>query len=83
MFHLVAVDLYGETVAMETIPLAYEDTPEYYDTFAGDVLHFIEKYEYPTEKISRNLHRHTGNHLPRWLVRDLRCHHGKYTDAAF
>ena len=32
MFHLVAVDLYGETVAMETIPLAYEDTPEYYDT---------------------------------------------------
>ena len=52
MFHLVAVDLYGETVAMETIPLAYEDTPEYYDTFAGEVLHFIEKNEYPTEKIS-------------------------------
>lgn len=43
MFHLVAVDLYGETVAMETIPLAYEDTPKYYDTFAGEVLHFIEK----------------------------------------
>ena len=28
MFHLVAVDLYGEAVARETIPLAYEDTPE-------------------------------------------------------
>ena len=52
MFHLVAVDLYGEAVARETIPLAYEDTPEYYDTFAGEVLHFIEKNEYPTEKIS-------------------------------
>ena len=52
MFHLVAVDLYGEAVAMETIPLAYEDTPEYYDTFAGEVLHFIEKNEYSTEKIS-------------------------------
>ena len=52
MFHLVAVDLYGEAAARETIPLAYEDTPEYYDTFAGEVLHFIEKNEYPTEKIS-------------------------------
>ena len=52
MFHLVAVDLYGEAVARETIPLAYEDTPEYYDTFAGEVLHFIEKNEYLTEKIS-------------------------------
>ena len=52
MFHLVAVDLYGEAVARETIPLAYEDTPEYYDTFAGEVLHFIEKNQYPTEKIS-------------------------------
>ena len=52
MFHLVAVDLDGETVAMETIPLAYEDTPKYYDTFAGEVLHFIEKNQYPAEKIS-------------------------------
>ena len=52
MFHLVAVDLYGEAVAREMIPLAYEDTPEYYDTFAGEVLHFIKKNEYPTEKIS-------------------------------
>ena len=43
MFHLVAVDLYGEAVAREMIPLAYEDTPEYYDTFAGEVLHFIKK----------------------------------------
>lgn len=31
----------------------------------------------------RNFYRHTGNHFPGWFVRDLRCYHGKYTDAAF
>lgn len=66
MFHLVAVDLYGEAVARETIPLAYEDTPEYYDTFAGEVLHFIEKNEYPRKKSQGSPLPHRGS-FPRMV----------------
>lgn len=66
MFHLVAVDLYGEAVAREMIPLAYEDTPEYYDTFAGEVLHFIKKMSTPRKKSQGSPLPHRGS-FPRMV----------------
>lgn len=83
MFHLVAVDLYGEAVARETIPLAYEDAPEYYDTFAGEVLILLKKMSTPRKKSQGSPLPHRGS-FPR-MVRpcDLRCYYGKYADAAF
>lgn len=52
MVHLAAVNLYGEAMDMTTIPLAYEDTPEYYDALAKEIFQFIEAHHYPSKKIS-------------------------------
>lgn len=51
-FHLVAVDLYGTMISMDTILLPYVDTEEYYDQFAEEVLRLIQLHSYPDEKIS-------------------------------
>ena len=37
MFHIAAVDLYGEAMAMDTIALPYENTAEYYAELAQNI----------------------------------------------
>lgn len=51
MFHIVAVNLYGDAIATETISLAYENSASYYTELAGHVEHFIKDHQYTPEKI--------------------------------
>lgn len=51
MFHIVAVNLYGEAVASETIPLPYNNTEHYYSQLAEEVEHFIQNHHYKQDKI--------------------------------
>lgn len=51
MFHIVAVDLYGEAVKTETISLPYQKTAAYYTQLTNKLKQFIEENNYDTEKI--------------------------------
>lgn len=52
MFHIVAVNLYGEAVAKEIVLMDYSDTDEYYTKVTDDIEKFIEKNQYKNEQIS-------------------------------
>ena len=51
MFHITAIDLYGNTVYTDTIPLTYSNTAVYYQQITDKVKDFIEKSQYPEDKI--------------------------------
>ena len=51
MFHITAIDLYGNAFYTETIALPYADTKEYYRQLADKVREFIKDNHYPEEKI--------------------------------
>ena len=51
MFHITAIDLYGNTVYTDTIPLTYSNTAAYYQQITDKVKDFIEKTQYPEDKI--------------------------------
>ena len=51
MFHIVAVDLYGETMAMNTVSVPYANTPEYYSQVASSVEKFIQQNHYDPDRI--------------------------------
>lgn len=51
MIHLAAVNLYGESVCMETIPLSYSNTDSYYHKVAESIERFIDSQHYEKEKI--------------------------------
>ena len=51
MFHITAIDLYGNTVYTDTIPLTYSNTAAYYQQITDKVKDFIEKNQYPEDKI--------------------------------
>ena len=51
MFHITAIDLYGNTVYTDTIPLTYLNTAAYYQQITDKVKDFIEKNQYPEDKI--------------------------------
>ena len=51
MFHIVAVNLYGDSIASETICLPYENSDAYYSTLAENVERFIQDHQYLPEKI--------------------------------
>lgn len=51
MFHIVAVNLYGDAIASETIGLPYENSDAYYSTLAENVERFIQEQQYLPEKI--------------------------------
>ena len=51
MFHITAIDLYGNTVYTVTIPLTYSNTAAYYQQITDKVKDFIEKKQYPEDKI--------------------------------
>lgn len=51
MFHITAIDLYGNTVYTDTIPLTYSNTAAYYQQITDKVKDFIDKNQYPENKI--------------------------------
>lgn len=51
MFHVVAVDLYGEVIDMDTIALSYSNTPDYYTQVTEKIEQFIQKNQFVPEKI--------------------------------
>ena len=51
MFHIVAINLYGEVIATETIELPYENSDAYYSTLTHNVEQFIQNHLYLPEKI--------------------------------
>ena len=51
MFHIVAVDLYGETMAMNTASVPYANTPDYYSQVASSVEKFIQQNHYDPDRI--------------------------------
>ena len=51
MFHITAIDLDGNTVYTDTIPLTYSNTAAYYQQITDKVKDFIEKNQYPEDKI--------------------------------
>lgn len=51
IFHITAIDLYGNTVYTDTIPLTYSNTAAYYQQITDKVKDFIDKNQYPENKI--------------------------------
>ena len=51
MFHITAIDLYGNAFYTETIALPYSNTEEYYSQLTDKVRKFIAENHYPKEKI--------------------------------
>ena len=51
IFHITAIDLYGNTVYTDTIPLTYSNTAAYYQQITDKVKDFIDKNQYPEDKI--------------------------------
>ena len=51
MFHITAVDLYGNAFYTDTIPLSYSNTPDYYKQVTDKVKEFIAENKYEDEKI--------------------------------
>lgn len=51
MFHLTAVDLYGNAIFTDTFSVPYSNTPAYYEQITGTVREFISSNQYEDEKI--------------------------------
>ena len=69
MFHMVAVNLYGDAIATETVELPYENSDDYYNVLSENIERFIKKQNYDTEKIEgRSEHCQTADdsRVPDW-----------------
>lgn len=51
MFHITAVDLYGNTLYTNTIPFPYSNTSDYYKQVTDKIKEFIATNQYDEEKI--------------------------------
>lgn len=51
MFHITAVDLYGNALYTNTIPFSYSNTPDYYKQVTDKIKEFIATNQYDEEKI--------------------------------
>lgn len=51
MFHIVAIDLYGNCICTDTISVPYSNTADYYDQVADNITHFILRNHYDPKKI--------------------------------
>lgn len=51
IFHITAVDLYGNTLYTNTIPFPYSNTPDYYKQVTDKIKEFIATNQYDEEKI--------------------------------
>ena len=52
MFHMTAIDLYGNSICTDTIPIPYSNTGDYYDQVADHLKAFLLERQYDVEKIS-------------------------------
>ena len=50
MYHITAVDLYGNAIYTDTFPCSYSDTPSYYEQVSDTILEFIHNNHFE-EKI--------------------------------
>lgn len=48
IFHMVAVNLYGEAIATETVELPYENSNDYYHNLSENIKRFINEQGYDT-----------------------------------
>ena len=46
MFHITAVNLYGDVIYRDTVSLSYSDTPAYYKSIADAIMEFIKENHY-------------------------------------
>ena len=51
MFHIIAVDLYGNTICTDTISLPYSNIADYYEQVTNQIKNFISANQYEEEKI--------------------------------
>lgn len=51
MFHITAVDLYGNSICTDTLPVPYSNTTDYYEQVTGRIKDFIAENRYDAEKI--------------------------------
>ena len=51
MFHIISVDLYGETLCTKTIPLSYSDSDIYYKSVAEHISEFLCENQYNDSRI--------------------------------
>lgn len=51
MFHITAIDLYGNSLATATIDFPYEDTAAYYEKIAVSIQEFIAEINYKKDQI--------------------------------
>lgn len=51
MFHITAIDLYGNSICTETIPISYSNSVSYYKQVTDKIKEFIAKNQYEEEKI--------------------------------
>lgn len=51
MFHITAVDLYGNALYTNTIPFPYSNTPDYYKQVTDKIKEFIATNQYDEKKI--------------------------------
>ena len=51
MFHITAIDLYGNALYTNTIPFPYSNTPDYYKQVTDKIKEFIATNQYDEEKI--------------------------------
>lgn len=51
MFHITAVDLYGNAFYTDTISLPYSNTPDYYKQVTDAVKEFISSRQYDNDKV--------------------------------
>lgn len=67
MFHLAAVNLYGEAIAEETVAVPFAQSDAYYDGIASSLESFLDRNGYDREKIlgvsiaTRESRRRTGS----------------------
>lgn len=51
MFHITAIDLYGNTLCADTVPLPYSNTSAYYEQVTEKIKEFIAQNQYGEETI--------------------------------
>ena len=51
MFHITAVDLYGNAFYTDTVLLPYSDTPDYYKQVTDTVKEFLSSHQYDHDKV--------------------------------
>ena len=77
MFHVIAVNLYGQQLSSATFPLPYSSTDDYYEKVAGKIQEFILEHRYKPDQILASPSQ-PGHNFPGRRLRHLRSNHGQF-----